>query len=128
MWSFGVSVAGIQSPLTAINPMKLENLVHALPKIDVSHRRHFSETFPAPGVLFPVRQAIQYTLFDVSCAANQRHPRRLIEGFQGSDDRQQIEPFAPDVRFEVGGLDFGRAIERPQDEPPMSNPLDSSSF
>jgi len=58
MRTFGLSVAGIESALTAIDSMELQNSIHPLPKVDVTHWHHLSETFPSPTVFFPLCQPI----------------------------------------------------------------------
>ena len=112
-------VAGVEPASPAVDPMELQNPVHTLPQIDVPHGRHLPKTLPTPATLLPIRNSKGDALLDIPRATDQRNPGGLIQRLQRSDNRQQIEPLAPYIRFNVGGLDLRLAIQRPEHESPL---------
>ncbi len=124
----GRIVSGVEPTLPTIDSVKLKNSIHALPKVHVAYRHHLPKTLPSPIVFLPFGQPKQDALLDITGAADQRHPRRLVEGFQGADDRQQVEPLTAYVGFNVGGFDFWRSVEGSQHEPPCSESFGPARF
>lgn len=100
-------MACVESPAAAIHAMKLQCSIYPLPKVNVSHRGHLPKTLPPPTGFTPLRNPVGNALLDILGAADQRHPRRLVERFQRSDNSQQLEPLTPQIRFDVGDLHFG---------------------
>jgi hypothetical protein len=109
----------VQAALATLNLVKLQDPVQALPQVGIADRNQLSKRFPPPPVLTPFGQPVLKALLDVAAAADHSDPRRLVERFQCANDDEQIKPLAPNVGLDIGGLEVGRVVRRPQLESPM---------
>jgi hypothetical protein len=62
--------------------MVTQRMVHSLPKITITHRRHLPKAFPAPMIFAPLAESESQPPRHITIIGNQRHPRWLIKGLQ----------------------------------------------
>ena len=114
------NVCCIESPGAALNPVKGEGAVHTLPEIEVLHRDHFAVAFPLPLVRAPLFKSVLKATRNVFARRDESNSRWLIQRFEATHNRQELQAFALNVGLGVRYFDLVRAVSGLEHEPPIA--------
>ena len=117
-WAF---FGHVKVPNTTVDAMETHGSVNSLPQVPILDPLHFAKPLPLPIVLAPFVQSETQAVGDVSAGRQQRHARRLVQGFQSTDDSQQFQTAGVALRFVIGRFQHRFAINALQHEPPPAN-------
>jgi len=88
-------------PGLTIDLMNTQSTIHTTPQIVIADRNKSTKAFPTPVARTPFFQAVLDSTTHVSALGNQRYPRRLIERFQATNNRQELQTL-PTTGFRLG--------------------------
>lgn len=120
-WAGRLEVPLIDPEIATFHMMKSQRAINSPPEVEVFDRHQFAKRLPLPVVGSPLLEPLLDPTRNVFAGRDQSYVRRLIEGFEPSHSRQQLEPLALHVRFFVGRFELGGSVGGLQDKTPVSS-------
>lgn len=114
------TVGQIEPALTTFHPMESQRPIQPLPQVAILDGHHLPEKLPSPAVAPPLGQPVLHSVTNIGATADQGHVRGLVEGLQGANDGQQVEPFSPNLGLHVGHFELLGAVRPAEREPPSA--------